>query len=62
MTIREVSKEVVVPFTRTTVEGKQVLDGAVELMRKEYNLDKDIGRRSIGVKVLVKIHAELFAE
>ncbi len=59
LTIREVETEVLIPFTVEEKEGRQVLEGTLEVLRKDYGLGSGMGKMMIGLEVQVTIHAEV---
>lgn len=59
LTIRDVETEVVIPFTVEEKDGRQVLEGNLAVLRKNYGLGSDMGKMMIGLEVQVMIHAEV---
>jgi polyisoprenoid-binding protein YceI len=55
LTIRDVSTEVMIPFTVEEKEGKQHLVGTFMIERKKYGLGEKMGVGSIGLEVTVHI-------
>lgn len=56
LTIRDISKEVMIPFS--VIEGKEqlTLTGNFSLKRKDYQLGEKVGKDSIGLEVTVQIY------
>ncbi len=56
LTIKDVSVEVTLPFTITTKDGKQTLEGKFSVNRNDYKLGEGMSERSIGFDIAVTIN------
>lgn len=59
LTIKDIQTEVTVPFVVKEEADRQILEGNLEVMRKDYGLGEDMGKMMIGLEVQVKIYAEV---
>ncbi len=59
LTIKDIVLEVTIPFTVKEENGRQILEGNFEVLRKDYGLASNMGKMLIGLEVQVFIHAEV---
>ncbi len=59
LTIKDVTTDVVIPFTVEQQGERQILNGTLDLQRKDYDLGANTGKLMIGLDVRVFIHAEV---
>lgn len=55
LTIKNVSKEIELPFTVSQSEGAKLLTGKLDLLRKAYKVGEDTSNFTVGNKVKVEI-------
>ena len=56
LSIRDIKKEVRIPFTVKQEENKQILEGTVKIQRMDFELGEKIEEKSIGLEVTVQIY------
>jgi len=55
LTIKDVTKEVEIPFSSSISEGKTTLEGQLTINRKDYHVGMDTGKFSVGLDIEVTI-------